>query len=212
MGASILFVGARRASGATDGLMPGGAPRTSTPTSRRPCWKALAVPRGRARRARPGGLDGVQIQRGPQPAGCPSRGPGFRRTAGAGGLTASRATPRASPRHAEARCRCRCPAGHNGAVMRLSRSASLFLLAFGVWTWIIWPTFIRNIWKDPRSFHHGATSFLLVHVALAVVSAGAGTAIGWLGWRGLRASAQPSSGPAQASPGRQRDRADHFRP
>ena len=96
--------------------------------------------------------------------------------------------------------------------MRLSRSASLFLLAFGVWTWIIWPTFIRNIWKDPRSFHHGATSFLLVHVALAVVSAVAGTAIGWLGWRGLRASAQPPSGPAQADPGRQRDRADHFHP
>ncbi len=77
---------------------------------------------------------------------------------------------------------------HNGPVMRLSRPASLFLLAFGVWTWVIWPTFIRNIWKDPRSFHHGATGFLVVHVALAVVSTIAGTGIGWLGWRGLRAS------------------------
>lgn len=79
--------------------------------------------------------------------------------------------------------------------MRLSRSASLFLLAFGVWTWVIWPTFVRNIWKDPRSFHHGPTAFLLVHVLLAVVSTVAGTAIGWLGWRGARAASRVSSRP-----------------
>ncbi|MGE5290204.1 MAG: SCO4848 family membrane protein [Micromonosporaceae bacterium] len=82
--------------------------------------------------------------------------------------------------------------------MRLSRSASLFLFAFGVWTWVIWPTFVRNIWKDPRSFHHGPTAFLLVHVLLAVVSTVAGTAIGWLGWRGwrgARAAAGVSSRP-----------------
>ncbi|HUK69423.1 MAG TPA: hypothetical protein VLW50_11845 [Streptosporangiaceae bacterium] len=96
--------------------------------------------------------------------------------------------------------------------MRLSRSASLFLLAFGVWTWIIWPTFIKNIWKDPRSFHHGATSFLLVHVALAAVSTIAGTAIGWLGWRGLRARAVPASDSAEADRGPEREPADRIWP
>ncbi len=94
--------------------------------------------------------------------------------------------------------------------MRLSRQASLFLLAFGGWTWIIWPTFVRNIWKDPRSFHHGATSFLLVHVALAIVSTIAGTAIGWLGWRGLRARPLPRQAPLKIGRGRERDRADHM--
>ena len=95
--------------------------------------------------------------------------------------------------------------------MRLSRLASVFLLAFGVWTWIIWPTFARNIWNDPRSFHHGATGFLLVHLALAVVSTVAGTAIGWLGWRGLRATGRPAPG-ATAGQRRQPGRADQFNP
>jgi hypothetical protein len=96
--------------------------------------------------------------------------------------------------------------------MRLSRSASLFLLAFGVWTWIIWPTFIRNIWKDPRSFHHGATGFLLVHVALAVVSTIAGTAIGWLGWRGLREGAPRRSDSGQVGHEPEHEHADHIHP
>jgi hypothetical protein len=89
--------------------------------------------------------------------------------------------------------------------MRLSRPASVFLLAFGVWTWIIWPTFIRNIWKDPRSFQHGATAFLLVHAALAIVSTIAGTAIGWLGWRGLRASLRGRAGGRAPQPQGARD-------
>jgi hypothetical protein len=191
--------------------MPGGAPRTSAPTSRRPSWKALAVPRGRVRVAsmvfppsevlsRSGVLvDGLAVG-APQALG------------GSCHLVRHHGHGRRQCRSPLPGARCPCPAGHNGAIMRLSRSAALFLLAFGVWTWIIWPTFIRNIWKDPRSFHHGATSFLLVHVALAVVSAVAGTAIGWLGWRGMRVSAHPSPDPAEASPGRQRDRADHFHP
>lgn len=78
-----------------------------------------------------------------------------------------------------------------GQTMKLSRRASIMLLAFGVWTWVIWPTFVKNIWGDPRSFHHGPTSFLLVHVALAALSTVFGTAIAWLGWRALRASRTP---------------------
>ncbi|WP_367869777.1 SCO4848 family membrane protein, partial [Streptomyces prasinopilosus] len=32
--------------------------------------------------------------------------------------------------------------------MKLSRPVSWFLLAFGVWSWIIWITFVRNLVKD----------------------------------------------------------------
>ncbi|MGI4896883.1 MAG: SCO4848 family membrane protein [Janthinobacterium lividum] len=72
--------------------------------------------------------------------------------------------------------------------MVLSKPASWFLLAFGVWSWIIWPTFLKNIWADPRSFDHGAQPFLLVHLVLVVVSLVLGTAIGVLGIRGVRAA------------------------
>jgi cytochrome b len=79
------------------------------------------------------------------------------------------------------------------AVM-LSRRASAFLVAVGVWTWLIWPTFLKNIWKDDRSFGpgHRPTSFLLVHAVLVLVSLVIGTAIGVLGWRGWRASSRAS--------------------
>jgi hypothetical protein len=72
--------------------------------------------------------------------------------------------------------------------MLLSRRTSAGLVLFGVWSWIIWPTFLRNIWADPRSWHHGATGFFTVHLALTVVSLALGTAIGWLGVRGWLAS------------------------
>lgn len=72
--------------------------------------------------------------------------------------------------------------------MTLSRRTSLFLLAFAVWSWVIWPTFLRNIWDDPRSFAPGATSFLIVHVVLTAASLLFGTAIGVLGWRGYVAA------------------------
>jgi len=64
---------------------------------------------------------------------------------------------------------------------------SAFLAAFGVWSWVIWPTFLRNIWKDPRSWDHGATAFFTVHLVLVVVSLAFGTVIGVLGVRGLLA-------------------------
>ncbi len=70
----------------------------------------------------------------------------------------------------------------------LSRRASLFLLAVAAWSWFIWPTFAKNIWADDRSFDDGPTSFLLVHLVLVTVSLAIGTALGVLGWRGLRAS------------------------
>lgn len=81
--------------------------------------------------------------------------------------------------------------------VRLSKQVSGFLIAFGVWSWIIWPTFLKNIWKDPRSWDNGATAFFLVHLALTAASLALGTAIGVLGVLGwLRAG---SGGAAQVS-------------
>lgn len=70
--------------------------------------------------------------------------------------------------------------------MKLSRRASWFLIAFAVWSWIIWVTLVKNIWHDSRSWSHGATAFFVVHAVLAAISLILGTAIGTLGWRGLR--------------------------
>jgi hypothetical protein len=72
--------------------------------------------------------------------------------------------------------------------MRLSRRTSLFLIGFAVWSWIIWLVLIKNIWHDPRSWSAGPTPFFLVHVVLSAISILLGTAIGGIGWRGLRAS------------------------
>ncbi len=70
----------------------------------------------------------------------------------------------------------------------MTRRMSAFLLAVGVWTWLIWPNFLKNIWKDDRAFDDGPTSFFLIHLVLVVTSLLIGTVIGVLGWRGLRAS------------------------
>ena len=73
--------------------------------------------------------------------------------------------------------------------MLLSRKWSGFLLAFGAFSWVIWLTFIKNIAADPRSFTgHRPHAFFVVHMVLTAVSIAFGTAIGWLGWKGLRAA------------------------
>jgi hypothetical protein len=74
----------------------------------------------------------------------------------------------------------------------ISKRVSWFLVAFGVWSWIIWPTFLNNIWKDRRSWDDGMTAFFGVHLALTVVSLVLGTAIGVLGVRGLLSQADPA--------------------
>lgn len=85
--------------------------------------------------------------------------------------------------------------------MRLSRRASWLLIAFAVWSWIIWVTLIKNINNDPRAWNgNSPTGFLMVHVVLAIISLVMGTAIGWLGWKGLRALKSPTdSGPESAA-------------
>ncbi|MEU8137961.1 SCO4848 family membrane protein [Streptodolium elevatio] len=80
--------------------------------------------------------------------------------------------------------------------MRIGRKTSALLVVFGVWTWILWPNFLKNIWKDEKSWNDGPTAFFLVHLALTVVSFAAGNAIGWLGVKGLRATRRGDAGTA----------------
>jgi hypothetical protein len=75
--------------------------------------------------------------------------------------------------------------------MKLSRPVSWFLLAFGVWSWVIWITFVKNLWKDGSGLAFDdagdPTAYFWVHLTLAVVSFVLGTVVGGIGLRGLRA-------------------------
>ncbi|MQA25353.1 MAG: hypothetical protein GEU94_07760 [Micromonosporaceae bacterium] len=78
--------------------------------------------------------------------------------------------------------------------MILSRRWSAFLIAVGVWTWLIWPRFAMAIWRDSRSFADGApTDFLWVHAALIIASLAIGAVIGVLGVKGWRAAGGTST-------------------
>lgn len=74
----------------------------------------------------------------------------------------------------------------------MSRRVAWFLLAFGVWSWIIWITFVKNLSSSADSWNPdgSATPFFYVHLVLAIVSFVLGTIIGVLGLRGLRARAR----------------------
>ncbi|MFR9796331.1 SCO4848 family membrane protein [Streptomyces sp. MS06] len=79
--------------------------------------------------------------------------------------------------------------------MKLSRPVSWFLLAFGVWSWVVWTTFVKNLVKDASglAFDDGnPTAYFWIHLALAITSFLLGTAIGAIGFRGLRAHAKQS--------------------
>ncbi|GAA5027753.1 hypothetical protein GCM10023335_64820 [Streptomyces siamensis] len=89
------------------------------------------------------------------------------------------------PRH-------RVPAdGGDTEPMKLSRPVSWFLLAFGVWSWVIWVTFIKNLYKDGSGLAFDdagdPTAYFWVHLTLAVVSFVLGTVVGVIGLRGVRA-------------------------
>ncbi|MFC8451333.1 SCO4848 family membrane protein [Kitasatospora sp. NPDC057223] len=77
--------------------------------------------------------------------------------------------------------------------MKLSRRTSWFLTAFGVWSMIIWVTFVKNLWKDSggQAFtdgdHAQPTAFFWIHLTLAVTSFVLGVLVGLVGVRGLRA-------------------------
>lgn len=73
--------------------------------------------------------------------------------------------------------------------MRISRGTSIFLLGFGVWSWIIWITFAKNLWDSDRAWaaDGSPTAYFIVHAVLTVVSFVLGTVIGLIGLRGVRA-------------------------
>lgn len=77
----------------------------------------------------------------------------------------------------------------------LSRRVSWFLFAFGIWSWFLWITFVRNLWKDSSGLAFDdagdPTGYFWVHLVLAVTSFLLGTAIGFIGLRGLRAPRGP---------------------
>jgi hypothetical protein len=94
--------------------------------------------------------------------------------------------------------------------MRLSRRASWFLTAFGVWSIWIWVTFFKNLWADHEglAFTHGdhgkPTAYFWIHAALALSSLLLGLAVGSLGVRSLRSlrtvtSKETAPTPAQAT-------------
>jgi len=75
--------------------------------------------------------------------------------------------------------------------MKLSRPVSWFLLAFGVWSWFIWITFVKNLWKDGSGLAFDdagdPTAYFWVHLLLAITSFLLGTVIGVIGFRGVKA-------------------------
>ena len=73
----------------------------------------------------------------------------------------------------------------------LSRRTAVFLVLAGLWPLLIWPNFVRVVATDERAFDGGPTAYLLVHVALAVVSMSLGLALVVLGVRGLRRRGVP---------------------
>jgi hypothetical protein len=82
----------------------------------------------------------------------------------------------------------------------LTRGWALFLVAVGVWNWVIWPRFALAIWDDPRAWstrivgHGTPTGFLWVHAVLIVASLAIGTTAGVLGIRALlRLRRRPST-------------------
>jgi hypothetical protein len=74
----------------------------------------------------------------------------------------------------------------------LSRPVSWFLLVFGIWSWFVWITFVKNLWKDSSGLAFDdagdPTGYFWVHLLLAITSFLLGTAIGLIGFRGLRAA------------------------
>ncbi|NKQ57964.1 hypothetical protein HFP15_34395 [Amycolatopsis sp. K13G38] len=71
----------------------------------------------------------------------------------------------------------------------MSSKVAWFLLGFGIWSGIIWITFVKNLWASDNSWapDGSATAFFVVHLILAIVSFILGTIIGVIGLRGLRA-------------------------
>ena len=73
--------------------------------------------------------------------------------------------------------------------MQLPLALSIVLVIAGLWTLIVWPPFLRRVFKDPRSKdENGApTRFLKVHFMLVTTSMILGAATLVIGIRTLTA-------------------------
>jgi hypothetical protein len=68
----------------------------------------------------------------------------------------------------------------------IRRRLAAFLVLAGAFQWLVFPNFLRVVWKDDRAFDDGPTAFLIVHVAIVVPALLLGSALVWLGavaWR-----------------------------
>lgn len=56
--------------------------------------------------------------------------------------------------------------------MKLPLILSLILILAGIWSFIVWPPFLRRVLKDPRARDENgrATRFLTVHIMLVSIS------------------------------------------
>jgi hypothetical protein len=98
--------------------------------------------------------------------------------------------------------------------MKLSRPVSWFLLAFGVWSWFIWITFVKNLWKDGSGLAFDdagdPTAYFWVHLLLAITSFLLGTVVGVIGLRGVRALRREGRGGRDARAEADRDNRDNM--
>ncbi|GGY32784.1 hypothetical protein GCM10010326_28470 [Streptomyces xanthochromogenes] len=103
--------------------------------------------------------------------------------------TADRIIVRMTRRELPPGRRCAAGASDTGR-MKLSRPLSWFLLAFGAWSWVIWTTFVKNLWKDGSGLAFDAagnpTAYFWVHLLLAITSFLLGTGVGVIGFLSLR--------------------------
>lgn len=70
--------------------------------------------------------------------------------------------------------------------MLITRRLAVFLLAAGAFQWLVFPNFLRTVWRDDRAFDDGPTAFLLVHVAIVVPALLLGAALLVVGARAYR--------------------------
>lgn len=77
--------------------------------------------------------------------------------------------------------------------MLISRRLATLLLAAGAFQWLVFPNFLRVVWKDDRAFDNGPTAFLIVHVIIVVPALILGTALLVVGARAWRQAPSPSA-------------------
>ena len=84
--------------------------------------------------------------------------------------------------------------------MLLTRRLAGLLVLAGAFQWLVWPNFLRVVWRDDRAFDDGGpTAFLLVHVAIVVPALLIGSgliALGAVAWRRAPRRTAPRRGRA----------------